>query len=192
MIFIWASSRENLSSGLPTELDSTQSAQLQRLARILKFRLLHVYASVTFALRRVYDAGMMSKSPFPCGLRRETLRSSYGFTGIVASRVLFNSTQWQIRKNRKPVAGRHIAVTSYDPRTGTAQWSWGQRRVLDCYLGPKKIIDSCDSHKEPARSPHNAFEGPIKSDGHPAVTPRRWHDDHVVALWRFNNFQTYH
>ena len=38
------------------------------------------YASVTFALRQVYDACKMSKSPFPCGLRRETLRSSYGFT----------------------------------------------------------------------------------------------------------------
>ena len=50
-------------------------------------------ASVTFALRRVYDAPTMSKSPFRCGLRRETLRSSYGFTGIVASRILFNSAQ---------------------------------------------------------------------------------------------------
>ena len=35
----------------------------------------------------------MSKLPFPCGLRRETLRSSYGFTGIVASTILFNSAQ---------------------------------------------------------------------------------------------------
>ena len=50
-------------------------------------------ASVTFALRRVYDARTMSKSPFPCGLRRETLRSSYGFTGIVAFTILFNSAQ---------------------------------------------------------------------------------------------------
>ena len=51
------------------------------------------YASVTFALRRVYVARTMSKSPFPCGLRRETLRSSYGFTGIVTSTILFNSAQ---------------------------------------------------------------------------------------------------
>ena len=51
------------------------------------------YASVTFALRRVYDARTMSKSPFPCGLRRVTLRSSYGFTGIVAYTILFNSAQ---------------------------------------------------------------------------------------------------
>ena len=34
------------------------------------------YASVTFALRRVYDVRTMSKSPFPCGLRRVTLRLS--------------------------------------------------------------------------------------------------------------------
>ena len=30
------------------------------------------------------------------------------------------------------------------------------------------------------------------SDGHPAVAPRRWHDDRAVALRRVNNFQTYH
>ena len=52
-----------------------------------------VNASVTFALRRVCDAPTMSKSPFPWGLRRVTLRSSYGFTGIVASTILFNSAQ---------------------------------------------------------------------------------------------------
>ena len=126
-----------------------------------------VNASVTFALRRVYDAPTMSKSQFPCGLRRETLRSSYGFTGIVASTILFNSAQWQIWKNRKSVARRHIAVTSYDPRTGTARWSWGQRRVLDCHLGPKMIVDSCDSREEPARSPHDALAGPIKGKGPP-------------------------
>ena len=34
----WASSRENLSSGFPTNLVSNQSLQLQRLARQLKFR----------------------------------------------------------------------------------------------------------------------------------------------------------
>ena len=128
-----------------------------------------LYASVTFALRRVYDAPTMSKSPFPCGLRRETLRSSYGFTGIVASTILFNSAQWQIWKNRKPVARRHIAVTSYDHRTGTARWSWGQHRVLGCHLGPKMIVDSCDSRKEPARSPHDALAGLIKSYGHRTV-----------------------
>ena len=50
-------------------------------------------SSVTFALRRVYDARTMSKSPFPCSLRRATLQSSYGFTGIVASTILFNSAQ---------------------------------------------------------------------------------------------------
>ena len=129
-------------------------------------------ASVTFALRRVYDARTMFKSPFPCGLRRETLRSSYGFTDIVASTILFNSAQWQIRKNRKPVARRHIAVTSYDPRTGTARWSWGQRRVLDCWFDPKMIVDSCDSRNEPARSPHDAFAGHIKSYGHRTVILR--------------------
>ena len=30
-------------------------------------------------------------------------------------RFCFNSAQWQIWKNRKPIARRHIAVTSYDP-----------------------------------------------------------------------------
>ena len=106
------------------------------------------------------------------GLRRETLRSSYGFTGIVASTILFNSAQWQIWKKRKPVARRHITVTPYDPRTGTARWSWGQRRVLYCHLGPKMIVDSCDSRKEPERSPHDAFAGSIKSYGHRAVILR--------------------
>ena len=135
----------------------------------VKIKIWGVNASVTFALRRVYDAPTMSKSLFSCGLRRETLRSSYRFTGIVASTILFNSAQWQIWKNRKPVARRHITVTLYDPRTGTAQWSWGQRRVLDCHLGPKMIVDTCDSRKEPARSPHNALAGPIKSYGHRTV-----------------------
>ena len=36
---IWATSRENLSSGFPTREDSNRPAQLQRLARVLKFRL---------------------------------------------------------------------------------------------------------------------------------------------------------
>ena len=36
---IWASSRENLSSGFPTKRVSNQSPQLQRLARKLKFYL---------------------------------------------------------------------------------------------------------------------------------------------------------
>ena len=57
------------------------------------------------------------------------------------------------------------------------------------------IVDSCDSCKEPARSSHDAFAGTHKivptSDGHPAVAPRRWHDDRGVALQRDNNFQTY-
>ena len=119
-----------------------------------------------------YDkhARKMSKSPFPCRLRRETLRSSYGFTGIVASTILFNSAQWQIWKNRKPVARRHIAVTSYYPRRGTARWSWGQRTILDCHFGPKMIIDSCDSRKEPARSPYNGLAGPTKSYRHRTST----------------------
>ena len=36
-VYIWASSRENLSSGCPTKRVSNQSAELQRLARKLKF-----------------------------------------------------------------------------------------------------------------------------------------------------------
>ena len=52
------------------------------------------------------------------------------------------------------------------------------------------IVDYCDSRKESARSPYDAFAGPIKSDGHPAVTPRRLHDDRAIALQRVNNFQT--
>ena len=36
---IWAPSRENLFSGFATRYDSTQPAQLHRLARVLKFRL---------------------------------------------------------------------------------------------------------------------------------------------------------
>ena len=35
----WASSRQNLSSGFPTKQDSNRTAQLQRLARKLKFHL---------------------------------------------------------------------------------------------------------------------------------------------------------
>ena len=38
------------------------------------------------------------------------------------------------------------------------------------------IIDSCDSRREPARSPHDGLVGPLKIvrtlDGHPAVTQR--------------------
>ena len=62
-------------------------------------------------------------------------------------------------------------------------------------FGPKLIVDSCDSRKEPARLPHDAFAGPINrtSDGHPTLTPRQWHDDRAVAL-RCVNFipETYH
>ena len=36
---IWATSRENLSSGFATSKDSNRPAQLMRLARVLKFRL---------------------------------------------------------------------------------------------------------------------------------------------------------
>ena len=39
VICIWASSRENPSSGFATRVDSNWPAQLQRLARVLKFRL---------------------------------------------------------------------------------------------------------------------------------------------------------
>ena len=39
---IWASSRETLSLGFPTNLDSNKSAQLQRLARKFTFRLKQV------------------------------------------------------------------------------------------------------------------------------------------------------
>ena len=38
-ILIWALSRENLSSGLPTKRESSQSPQLLRLARELKFHM---------------------------------------------------------------------------------------------------------------------------------------------------------
>ena len=40
---IWATSRENLSSGFATRWDSNRPAQLMRLARVLKFRLDQVY-----------------------------------------------------------------------------------------------------------------------------------------------------
>ena len=43
LIIIWASSRENLSSGFPTKRVLNQSPQLQRLARKLKFHLYQVY-----------------------------------------------------------------------------------------------------------------------------------------------------
>ena len=38
-VTVWASSRENLSSGFPSKRVSIQSPQLQRLARKLKFHL---------------------------------------------------------------------------------------------------------------------------------------------------------
>ena len=39
LYFIWAATQENLSSRFPTKIDSNHPAQLQKLARILKFRL---------------------------------------------------------------------------------------------------------------------------------------------------------
>ena len=66
------------------------------------------------------------------------------------------------KKNRKPVACRQSAVTPYEPRGGTARWSWGQRTILDCHCRPKMIVNSCDSRREPARSPHDALSGPVK------------------------------
>ena len=44
---------------------------------------------------------------------------------------------------------------------------------------------SCDSRKEPACRAHKIVR---TSDGHPAVTPKRWRDDRAVALRRVNNF----
>ena len=121
-----------------------------------------INASVTFALRRVYDVRTMSKSPFPCGLRRVTLRSSWGLTSIVASTILFNFAQWQIWKNRKPVARRHIAETSYDPRTCIVRWSWGRRAILDCHFCQKMIVDSCARRRAPARSPQGRRTMPMQ------------------------------
>ena len=42
--------------------------------------------------------------------------------------------------------------------------------ILDCHFGPKMIVDSCDSRKEPARSPYDALAGPTKLYGHGTVT----------------------
>ena len=86
-------------------------------------------ASVRFALRRVYVAPTMSKSP--CGIRR---RPCDHRTDLRAS--------WPLRfcltpHNDKFEARRHIAVTSHDPCTGTVRWSWGQRTILDCHFWPK-------------------------------------------------------
>ena len=39
---IWASTQQNVSSGFPTNRDSNQSLQLQRLSRRLKFRVKQV------------------------------------------------------------------------------------------------------------------------------------------------------
>ena len=109
------------------------------------------YICLTTSIRCLYDVQITLQ----CGLCRETLRSSYEFTGIVASAILFNSAQWLIWKNRKPLD------TAKWHRT--ARWLWGQRRVLDGNLGQKMIIDSCYSGKEPARSRHYSFAWPIKS-----------------------------
>ena len=76
----------------------------------------------------------MPKAPFPCGLCRETMQSSYGFAGIMTSTILYYSAKWQIWKDLKPVAHRHIAVTSQDPCMGTARWLWGQCTILDCHF----------------------------------------------------------
>ena len=57
-------------------------------------------------------------------------------------------------------------------------------------FGPKMIVDSCDSRREPARSPHDAHKIVRTSNDHPVVTPRRWHNDREGALRRDNNFQT--
>ena len=40
---------------------------------------------------------------------------------------------------------------------------------LDCNIGPKMIVESCDSRKEPVRLPYDAFAGPVTSYVHPTV-----------------------
>ena len=117
------------------------------------------------------------------------------YMDIVASTILFNSTQWQNWKNHKPVANRHIAVTSHDPLTGTTLWSWAQRTVLDCQFGPQMIIDSCANHRVPATSPQNVHAWFVivwTLGGRPAVTLRQWHNDHAVTLQHVNNYIGYH
>ena len=47
--------------------------------------LFSILVSIMPRLHLPYEEYTIPKSPFPCGLRRETLRPSYGFTGIVAS-----------------------------------------------------------------------------------------------------------
>ena len=71
---------------------------------------------------------------------------------------------------KKSYARRHIALTSYDP----VRAPYGDRgdnvRFKIVIFGPKMIVDSLDSRREPARSPHNGLAGPIKSYGHRTVT----------------------
>ena len=110
-------------------------------------------------------------------------------------RFFFNSAQWQIWKNRKPVARRHIAVTPYDPRTGTAWGSLGTTqgfRLSSCPKNDRRLAIVVKARKVAARCLCRAYKLVRTSDGHPVVTPRRWHDDRAVALRRVNNFQTYH
>ena len=93
-----------------------------------------ILCQFTFGLRWAYDARAASvrRQPVATGL-------SYGFTGAVASTILFNSALWQILKNGKPVARRHavrsIARSSHGHCTEAARWSCGQHKILDGHLG---------------------------------------------------------
>ena len=52
------------------------------------------------------------------------------------------------------------------------------------------IVDSCARRRVPTRCPCRAHKIVRTSDGHRAVTLRRWHNDRGVVLRLVNNFQT--
>ena len=115
------------------------SASIERVKTIYAKKYLWNEQSMTLcfgyiAFWWVYDARVISKSPFLCSNRRGTMRSLYGFTGIVASTILLTSALWQILKNCK-----HVDTSQVDRKSPYRHCTLIMRTPQDFRksLGPK-------------------------------------------------------
>ena len=125
---------------------------------------------------------MAVRCPNHCFLAASTGRPCNYRTDLRASwplRFCFTPHNEKIEKKKKN-RKKHCSSITQSP--------YGHRMVIvrtthDCQFGPKIIIDSCDSRREPAkvasRCPCRANKILRTPDGHPAVTP----SNGTIIVW---------
>ena len=147
-------------------------------------------------LRSPYTARISISVQPPCDGRRwpwDFCKTSYGFTGAAASTILSKWKVWQIRKNRKPVARRHVVDCLHDARKGTTRRPRanraGIRKILAGNWGGKIVrrlyADLGQSHgplRDIARLSLASRTVTVKSHGHSAVILQWPRHDRAAAL----------